>query len=120
MIFDAGVFIALDNPAQREVVVALIERLGKQKAALHTTEAVLAQAWRDPARQAVMSRLVKTTTVLPFGDSKTIGIRCARTGTSDVVDADLAIWSEVLGETILTTDAGDMTKLGARHVALHP
>jgi len=118
MIFDAGVFIALDNPAQREVVVSLIERLSQQQAVLHTTEAVLAQAWRDPARQAVMARLVKATTVLPFGDSKTIGMRCAQTGTNDVVDADIAIWSDVLDETILTTDPTDMAALGARHTAL--
>ena len=118
MIFDAGVFIALDNPAQREIIVALIERLRKQNVTLHTTEAVLAQAWRDPARQAPMARLVKTTTVLPVGDAKTIGVRCGQTDTSDVVDADLAIWSEVLGSTILTTDPDDMDALGARHVQL--
>ncbi len=118
MIFDAGVFIALDNPAQREIIVALIERLRQQNASLHTTEAVLAQAWRDPARQAPMARLVKTTTVLPFSDAKTVGVRCAQTDTSDVVDADLATWSDVLESTILTTDPNDMDTLGARHVPL--
>ena len=76
------------------------------------------QAWRDPARQAAMSRLVKTTTILSFGDSKAIGVRCAQTSTSDVVEADLAIWSEVLDETILTTDPKDMKTLGAKHVEL--
>ena len=118
MILDAGVFIALDNPAQRQVIVALIERLHKQQSTIFTTETVLAQAWRNPARQAAMSLLVKTTTILPFGDSKAIGIRCAQTSTSDVVDADLAILSDVLDETILTTDPKDMRALGAKHVEL--
>lgn len=118
MIFDTGVFIGLDNPAKREVIVALVERLHQQSSSIYTTEAVLAQAWRDPPRQVAMARLAKTARVLNFADSKTIGMRCAQTGTSDVVDADLAIWSDVLDETILTTDPTDMQRLGAKHVAL--
>lgn len=117
MIFDAGVFIALDTRSKRRVVAAIVEQMRIDGKVIRTTSPVLAQAWRDPARQVAMARLVKTLDVLPFGDSKAVGIRCADTGTSDVVDADLTIWAEVLGDTVLTTDPRDMTKLGAPHVS---
>ena len=118
MIFDAGVFIALDTKSKRRVVAAIVEQLRIDEELIRTTSPVLAQAWRDPARQVAMARLVKTLDVLPFGDAKAVGVRCAATRTSDVVDADLAIWAEVLEDTILTTDARDMTKLDAPHVSL--
>ena len=118
MIIDAGVFIGLNNPAQREVIVALIQRLHDREATLHTTETVLAQAWRNPARQVAMTRLVKAMNLLPFGDARAIGVRCAEAGTSDVVGASLAGWSTVLDETILTTGPNDMAALNARHVTL--
>lgn len=118
MIIDAGVFTGLDNPAEREVIVALIQRLHDREATLHTTETVLAQAWRDPARQAAMTRLVKAMNLLPFGDARAIGVRCAEAGTRDVVDASLAVWATVLNEKILTTDPDDMAALNATHVTL--
>ena len=118
MIFDAGVFIALDNPSKRGVVVALVERLLEQQTPPHTTEAVLAQAWRDPARQAAMARLVKATNAHPLSDPRIIGTRCAQSDTSDIVDADLSMWAEVLDDVVVTTDPGDMTRLGVRHATL--
>ena len=118
MIFDAGVFIALENESQRRVVVALVDQLLSESAPPLTTEAVLAQAWRDPARQVAMSRLVKATVSYPLSDPKLIGVRCKEAGTSDIVDADLSVWGEVLDDVIVTTDPIDMADLGARHVAL--
>lgn len=118
MIFDAGVFIALDNPTQRGVVLALAEKLMAAEQTPATSTPVLAQAWRDPARQVAMTRLVKAMTVYSFGDPKTVGLLCAQTDSSDVVDADLAVLSRQLGRTILTTDPTDMATLGAAHVSL--
>ena len=112
MIFDAGVFIALDNPAQRGVVLALVERMQAEGVEPSTTDAVLAQAWRDPAKQVPMAMLLKATTVYPFGDPRVIGRRCATSGTSDVVDASLAVLAEQLDMTVLTTDPDDMARLG--------
>lgn len=118
MILDAGVFIALETESKRRVIVAIVEQLKDEGNSLRTTDAALAQAWRDPARQVAMTRLLKAADVLPFGDAKTIGSLCAATETNDVVDADLAIWSQVLNDTILTTDPKDMAKLEATHVSL--
>ncbi len=118
MILDAGVFIALDNPAQRRVVLALIQRMQAEGIEPTTNEAALAQAWRDPARQVPMAMLVKATTVYPFGDPKAIGMRCAAAGTSDVIDASLAVLADQIDLTILTTDPSDMARLGVAHKEL--
>lgn len=48
MILDAGVFIALDNPSKRGVVVALVEAMLAEELTPTTTEPALAQAWRNP------------------------------------------------------------------------
>ena len=118
MIFDAGVFIALDNPSQRRVVFDLVRQMYEDGVVPKTNEAVLAQAWRDPSRQVPMAMVVKTTTVFPFGDPQTIGRRCAEKGTNDVVDASLAVLADQLGEKILTTDATDMRQLGVEAIEL--
>lgn len=116
MIFDAGVFIALERKSTRRVVVALVEELLSEQQPVRSTDAVLAQAWRDPARQVALTRLARSIEAYPFGNPQTIGTRCGKTKTADVVDADLAIWADVLNDTIITTDPADMTKLGAPHV----
>lgn len=118
MIFDAGVFIALDSPSKRQVVIDLIRQMSEEGVVPKTNAAALAQAWRDPSRQVPMAMAVKSTTVFPFGDPQTIGRRCAESGTSDVVDASLAVLADQLGEKILTTDATDMRRLGVEVVEL--
>lgn len=112
LILDAGVFIGLDNPSRRRVILALIQRMQAEGVTPTTNEAALAQAWRDPSKQVPMVMLVKATTVHPFGDSRAIGRRCAAAGTNDVVDASLALLADQLGMTILTTDPNDMARLG--------
>jgi len=97
LILDAGVFIGLDNPARRRVVVALLQRMQAEDVVPATTDAVLAQAWRDPARQVAMAMVVRAVTVFPFG---------------------LAVLADQLDRTILTTDPADMARLGVRHQVL--
>lgn len=116
MIFDAGVFIALDSPSKRRVILELVREMHERGVVPKTNEAALAQAWRDPSRQVPMAMLVKAAAVFPFGDPRTIGRRCAESGTSDVVDASLAVLGDQLGEKVLTTDASDMRRLGVEVV----
>jgi hypothetical protein len=118
VILDSGVFVALDNPSQARVLMRLMSRMADDDEPLSTTEAVLAQSWRNPKRQVLMKRLAAITTVHPFGDPQTIGVRCATSGTSDVVDAGLAVLADQLGDVVLTTDPDDMAQLGAVHLEL--
>ncbi|MCY4495325.1 MAG: hypothetical protein OXB92_15885 [Acidimicrobiaceae bacterium] len=50
----------------------------------------------------------------------TTGRRFADTGTSDVVDAHLAVVAEGLGTVILTGDPDDMSRLNARFEIYRP
>ena len=107
----AGVFIALEKPSQRRVVLALVDKMQAEGIEPVTNDAALAQAWRDPSKQVPMAMLVEATTVYPFGDPRAIGRRCAIAGTNDVVDASLAVLADQLDLTIVTTDPGDMAQL---------
>ncbi len=113
MIIDAGPFIVgSDNFRSR--LWSIIRKAAARGDVLHTTHPVLAQVWRDPPRQANLSRALRQIYVHPLDESIRVGRRLAASGTSDVVDAHLAVVAEDLDTFILTSDPKDMTALGAR------
>lgn len=113
MIIDAGPFIADANRVNSRLW-ALIKRALERGDELHTTHPVLAQVWRHPSKQANLARAVRSFEVHALDNSIPVGRRLANSGTSDVVDAHLAVVAESLGTFILTSDPDDMTKLGTR------
>ncbi len=116
MIIDAGPFI-VDGENLNSRLWALIKRATERGDELHTTHPVLAQVWREPARQVNLARAVRRFDIHALDESVTIGRRLAETETSDVVDAHLAVVAESLGTFILTGDPGDMARLNARFEA---
>lgn len=116
MIVDAGPFIA-DGENVNSRLWAIVRRATERGEDLHTTHPVLAQVWRNPARQANLARVLRHFDVHPLDESMSIGRRLAATGTSDVVDAHLAVIAESLGTFILTSDRDDMAALNARFEA---
>ena len=110
MIVDAGPFI-VDAENLNSRLWALIKVAAKRGGELHTTHPVLAQVWRHPARQVNLIRALRHFEVHSLDDSRAVGTRLARTGTSDVVDAHLAVVAEKLGTFILTADPNDMLRL---------
>jgi hypothetical protein len=113
VIIDAGPLI-IDGEKLNSRLWALIKRATERGEDLHTTHPVLAQVWRNPARQVNLGRAVRYFDVHPLDNSVPIGRRLAACGTTDVVDAHLTVVAESLGTFILTGDPDDMTKLGAR------
>ncbi len=113
MIIDAGPMI-VDGESLNSRLWALIKRATERGEDLHTTHPVLAQVWRNPARQANLAQAVRHFEVHSLDESVTIGRRLAETGTSDVVDAHLAVVAEGLGTFVLTSDPDDMSRLNAR------
>ena len=113
MIIDAGPFIT-GGERLNSRLWALFKRAIERGDELHTTHPVLAQVWRDPARQANLARALRHFEIHPLDESISVGRRLATSGTSDVVDAHLAVVAERLGTFILTTDPGDMSRLNAR------
>ena len=113
MIIDAGPFI-IDGENVNSRLWALIKRASERGDELHATHPVLAQVWRQPARQANLARALRHFEVHALDESISVGRRLAASGTADVVDAHLAVVAEALGTFIVTTDTKDMLNLGAR------
>lgn len=110
LILDAGAFIAYDR--RNAEVIALIESAQRKGIAIRTSTAVVAQVWRDGARQARLARLLNGTGQIELTKkvSWSIGILLASSGTSDVVDATLIDFA-LNGDEILTSDPLDLVHL---------
>ena len=113
MIIDAGPFIA-DAEHLDSRLWAIVKRAAERGEELHTTHPVLAQVWRDRARQVRLAQALRSFDIHPLDESVSVGRRLAESGTADVVDAHLVVVAEQLGTFVLTSDRDDMTKLDAR------
>ncbi|MFW2381320.1 MAG: hypothetical protein ACN4GZ_06130 [Acidimicrobiales bacterium] len=109
MILDAGPLIATDR--DRRALAILMKMARADGHTVRTTEAVVAQVWRNGASQANLASALKAIEVESFGDGKTVGELCAAAETSDVVDASLAILAARTHETLLTGDLPDFEVL---------
>ncbi len=110
LVLDAGGLIAVDR--RNQWVRGLLVVSQHQGIAVRTSSAVVAQVWRDGARQANLARLLGTleTASLDPGAGRRVGELLARTASADVVDAHLALLVEP-DDTVLTSDPGDLADL---------
>jgi hypothetical protein len=122
VILDAGVLAAIDRN-ERSITVTL-QALEQRAARLTTSEPVVAQVWRDGARQARLARFLQAVETVPLGDGRTVGALLGRAGTSDVVDAHLVVIAAQRGDDIVTGGASDLGRLcrsiGAPPPRIHP
>jgi len=112
---DAGALIAVDR-GHREVL-ALVARVAERGEVVHIPAGALAQAMRNPKRQARLSRLVRqpSTNVVALDrvDAVRVGRSLAVSGTSDVVDAHVVECARRFSSTIATSDQDDLRALDA-------
>jgi hypothetical protein len=110
VVFDAGGLIALDRGERR--VGALLAAVAASGVEAVTSSACVAQAWRDPARQARLARALPGFLEHPLGfaSARDCGRLLARAGSVDVVDAALALLVQS-GDTVVTSDPGDIARL---------
>jgi hypothetical protein len=110
LVLDAGGLIAVDRRNQWVRGLLLVSQ--HQGVAVRTSSAVVAQVWRDGARQANLARLLGTVEVASLDPAagRRVGELLARTASADVVDAHLALLVEP-GDTVLTSDADDLADL---------
>ena len=111
MILDAGFLISVDR--SERAAQAFLTAASRSEAALHTTEPVVAQVWRNGSRQVRLTAFLKTIVIHPLDDGRPVGQLLAQTETADVVDAHLVITAVRLGHDILTGDPDDLTTLSA-------
>lgn len=121
MILDAGFLISVDRSEAN--AHTFLTAASRSETALHTTEPVVAQVWRNGSRQARLAAFLKAITIHPLDDGRSVGQLIAQTSTSDVVDAHLVITAVRLGDDILTGDPADITvlstALGTASPAVH-
>jgi hypothetical protein len=108
--FDAGGLIALDRNDRR--VLTLIARATERGMRITIPATALAQALRNPARQARLSRLIRqaSTDLIPLDgpDATAVGRLLARTATADIVDAHVVICALRARQAAVTSDADDL------------
>ncbi len=111
--FDAGGLIALDRNDRR--VIALIARAEELGLKITIPATALAQAIRNPARQARLMRFIRQVNVdlqvLDAASSAAVGRLLAVSGTADIADAHVVLCAVRTGQTVVTSDAGDILAL---------
>jgi hypothetical protein len=109
VVLDAGALIAVDRADRR--VIRLLELAG----VVHVPAGALAQAWRNPARQVRLGRVMSAENIVvhPLDDlsARAVGQLCAATATSDVVDASVVLVARSVDGVIVTSDADDLRRV---------
>jgi hypothetical protein len=110
LVFDAGALIALDRGDRG--VIALLSVAAQQGNEAITSSACVAQVWRDPARQARLTRALRGFLESPLDalTARRCGLLLALSGTGDIADAALALLAQN-GDTVLTSDPDDIGRL---------
>jgi hypothetical protein len=111
--FDAGGLIALDRNDRR--VLALVARATERGMRITIPATALAQAIRNPARQARLSRIIRQAgtdlVALNGPDATAVGLLLAGTATADIVDAHVVVCARRAGQVIVTSDAADLSRI---------
>ncbi|MGA3023956.1 MAG: PIN domain-containing protein [Bryobacteraceae bacterium] len=93
----------------------LIARATERGMPITIPATVLAQAIRNPARQARLARLIRQagTDLIPLDgpDAAAAGLLLARTATADIVDAHVVICARRAGQAVVTSDADDLREI---------
>lgn len=110
---DAGALIAFERGDR--AVVAIVARALQRKQVLAVPAGVVGQVWRDGRRQASLARLLASDLVEiePLDDARAraAGQLCGVRGTSDVIDASVALCARARDHGVLTSDPDDIAHL---------
>jgi hypothetical protein len=108
-VLDAGALVAIDRADRR--IIRLLE-LAEE---IHVPAGALGQAWRNPARQVRLVRVMRSEEVethpLDAASARAAGQLCAATATSDVIDASVVLVTRATGGVAVTSDPDDLRRL---------
>lgn len=115
-VLDAGALVAFQRNDRR--VVAIVARALEHGDTLLVPAGVVAQVWRDGARQTRLARLLGSSVceVVALDDyrARAAGQLCGASGTKDIVDASVVVSARERGMRIVTPDADDLRRLDPR------
>lgn len=113
VVFDSGALIAVER-GDRALAVLLAEAR-RSRTPITVPAGCVAQAWRNPARQARTAGLLRQphvdVVVLDDADARRVGLLLAATSTADVVDGHVALCAHRLGRPVLTSDPDGIARL---------
>jgi hypothetical protein len=114
LVLDAGALIAIE--LRDRAVGSVLELAQRDAVRVITSAAAAAQVWGDGARQANLARVLAGVDIraLDRSAARQVGALLRRSGTSDVVDAHVAVLAAD-GDWVLTSDAGDIEHLLDSH-----
>ena len=112
---DAGALIALERGDPR--IRALLRAALAEHRELHVVAGVIAQVWRDGARQARLARFLDADGVsrAPLDDdtARAVGRLCGLSGHADVVDVHVALHALLHHHAVVTSDPDDIRLVDA-------
>lgn len=112
---DTGALLALERGDKR--LLALLDRVSHKQQPVLIPAGVVAQAWREP-RQARLARLLRSPDVevvsLDATAARAVGVLLGKSGTTDTVDAHVALVALGAGSPVVTNDPDDLRRLGPR------
>ena len=116
---DTGALLALERGDKR--LLALLDRVSQKQQPVLIPAGVVAQAWREP-RQARLAHLLRSPDVevvsLDATAARAVGVLLGKSGTTDTVDAHVALVALGAGSPVVTSDPDDLRRLGPR-IQLH-
>jgi hypothetical protein len=110
VIYDTGALLAAEK--QNPLMLELHSRFLNAGTRPLVPVVVLAQAWRG-GPQPMLSRLLKGCLIHPDDEriGRAAGTACRNAGTSDVIDAIVAVSAASRGAVVVTSDPGDLGRL---------
>ena len=110
--YDTGALLAAERGDQR--MAAHHRRILESGRIPVVPAGVLAQAWRG-GPQPRLSKLLAGCRVEPLDEplARSTGATLAMTGTSDVIDASVALGAAIRDDIVITSDPGDIQRLAA-------
>jgi len=116
--YDAGALIALEREIRS--VAALHRRLLERGIVPVVPAGVLAQVWRDPARQVSLAMVLRGCRVEPLDDApaRRVGRLARTTGRADLVDLSVAEGALRRADMVVTSDPDDIAACGVPRDAI--
>lgn len=119
LVLDAGALIDIETDPRGETFRSCVKAF-EDGYRPYLPTVILAQVWRNRARQHPVRMVRRLCVLLPFTEqtAEDVGRLLARSGTSDVVDAAVIVAAIEHNAAVLTSDPKDLARLAS--AAEHP
>jgi hypothetical protein len=111
---DTGALLALDHPGKAVAMQARLAEARRRGGTICIPAEAVAQAWRG-SRQSRLARLLKSPgidiAVMTLTVARTVGLMCAETNHSDVVDVHVVLCARQRHHAVVSSDPRDIARV---------